>query len=418
MALDPATIRARFRALTSGAVFFDSPGGTQIPNQVVERMVDHLVTKNANHGGAFRTSRECDAVLDEARQAVADFLNAARPEEIIFGPNMTTLTFALSRALARELQAGDEIIVTRLDHDANITPWLMVAQDRGCHVRWVDFDVEDCTLRLEQLEAALSHRTRLVAVGYASNAVGTINPVARIIERAHQVGALCFVDAVQYAPHGPIDVQELDCDFLVVSAYKFFGPHLGALYGKYEHLDRLRADNVRPAPDGPPGKWETGTGNHEGIAGTLGALEYLSWLGETFGAEHAEAYGRAFQGRRLLLKQAMTAIRAYEMGLSRALLETLSEIPGLRIYGLTDPKAVDRRVPTVSFRLEGWTPRAVAEALDAAGIYAWNGNYYAPAVTERLGVEGQGGLVRVGLVHYNTVDEVARLGEALRGLTR
>lgn len=416
MAMDVPTIRAQFPALSSGAVFFDNPGGTQVPHHAIDRMVDYLVTKNANLGGAFRTSRATGAVLDEARRALADLLNAAQPEEIIFGPNMTTLTFGLSRALARELQAGDEIIVTRLDHDANIAPWLLVAEERGCRVHWVDFDVEECTLRLEQLEAVLSGRTRVVAVGYASNAVGTINPVARIIELAHQAGALCFVDAVQYAPHGPIDVQELNCDFLAVSAYKFFGPHLGALYGKYEHLNRLRAHKVRPAPDNPPGKFETGTGNHEGLAGMLGALEYLAWLGETFGGEHAEGYGRRSEGRRLLLKQAMTAIRAYEMELSRVLLETLSEIPGLRIYGLTDVKALDRRVPTVSFTLKGWAPRAVAEALDAAGIYVWDGNYYALAVTERLGLEDQGGMVRVGLVHYNTMDEVARLGEALRNL--
>ncbi len=418
MALDVTAVRERFPALTSGAVFFDNPGGTQVPDVVVDRMVDYLVTTNANHGGAFRTSRESDAVLDEARRAVADFVNAERAEEIIFGPNMTTLTFGLSRALARELRQGDEIIVTRLDHDANIAPWLLVAEDRGCRVHWVDFDVEDCTLRIEQLEAALSERTRLVAVGYASNAVGTINPVGSIVRLAHQAGALCFIDAVQYAPHGPIDVRALDCDFLVVSAYKFFGPHLGALYGKFEHLDRLRAYKVRPAPDDPPGKFETGTANHEGIAGTLGALEYLAWLGEAFGGEHAENYGRSFQGRRLLLKQAMSSIRAYEMGLSRALLETLGEVPGLRVYGLADVRAVDRRVPTVSFTLEGWEPRAVAAALDAAGIYVWDGNYYALAVTERLGLEERGGMVRVGLVHYNTLDEVARLGEVLRGLAR
>lgn len=418
MALDVAAVRARFPALSSGAVFFDNPGGTQVPDVVIDRMVDYLVTKNANHGGAFRTSRVSDALLDEARQAVAEFVNAARAEEIVFGPNMTTLTFGLSRALARELQAGDEIVVTRLDHDANIAPWLLVAEDRGCRVQWMDFDVEDCTLQLEQLESVLSSRTRLVAVGYASNAVGTINPVARIVEMAHRAGALCFVDAVQFAPHGPIDVQALDCDFLVISAYKFFGPHLGALYGKFAHLERLRAYKVRPAPDDPPGKFETGTGNHEGIAGTLGALEYLAWLGETFGSEHGEGFGRSFQGRRLLLKQAMAAIRAYEIGLSRALLETLGDIPGLRIYGLTDARALDRRVPTVSFTLEGWAPRAVAEALDTAGIYVWDGNYYALAVTERLGLEGRGGMVRVGLVHYNTVDEVARLGESLRGLVK
>ncbi len=414
MPLDPLQIRSRFPALTSPAIYFDNPGGTQVPNSVVDRMVDYLVRTNANHEGAFATSRASDAVVDEARMAAADFLNAARPEEIVFGPNMTTLTLGLSRALARELGQGDEIVVTRLDHDANIAPWLLAAEDRGCRLRWVDFDVEDCTLRLDQLEAALGPRTRLVAVGYASNAVGTINPVAAIVQRARAVGALTYVDAVQYAPHGPIDVQALDCDFLVVSAYKFFGPHMGVLYGKHEHLDRLRAYKVRPAPDDPPGKFETGTGNFEGMAGVLGALEYLTWVGSTFGAEHAERYAHTFSDRRLALKQALAAIRAYEMELSRRLLDALEPIPGLRIWGLTDRRAVDRRVPTVSFTLEGRHPRRVAEALDQHGINVWDGNYYALAVTERLGLEAAGGMVRVGLTHYNTVAEIDRLGEALR----
>jgi len=414
MPLDPLQIRSRFPALTSPAIYFDNPGGTQVPNSVVDRMVDYLVRTNANHEGAFATSRASDAVVDEARMAAADFLNAARPEEIVFGPNMTTLTLGLSRALARELGQGDEIVVTRLDHDANIAPWLLAAEDRGCRLRWVDFDVEDCTLRLDQLEAALGPRTRLVAVGYASNAVGTINPVAAIVQRARAVGALTYVDAVQYAPHGPIDVQALDCDFLVVSAYKFFGPHMGVLYGKHEHLDRLRAYKVRPAPDDPPGKFETGTGNFEGMAGVLGALEYLTWVGSTFGAEHAERYAHTFSDRRLALKQALAAIRAYEMELSRRLLDALEPIPGLRIWGLTDRRAVDRRVPTVSFTLEGRHPRRVAEALDQRGINVWDGNYYALAVTERLGLEAAGGMVRVGLTHYNTVAEIDRLGEALR----
>jgi cysteine desulfurase family protein (TIGR01976 family) len=357
-----------------------------------------------------------DAVIEEARQAVADFLNAGRPEEIIFGANMTTLTLGLSRALARELGPGDEIVVTRLDHDANIAPWLLIAEDRGCTVRWVDFDVEDCTLRLDQLEAALGSRTRLVAVGYASNAVGTINPVGRISELAHQAGALCFIDAVQYAPHGPIDVQALGCDFLVVSAYKFFGPHLGALYGRLDHFERLRPYKVRSAPHQPPGKFETGTANHEGIAGTLGAVEYLGWLGETYGTEHAPRYVGAFHGRKLQLKQAMSAIRSHEMELSRALIEELSGIPGLRIWGLTDGEVLDRRVPTVSFTLEGHSPRQVAEELGEAGIYVWDGNYYALAVTERLGLEASGGMVRVGLAHYNTPEEIERLGKAMRSI--
>lgn len=416
MSLDPVQIRSQFPALTSGAVFFDNPGGTQVPQPVVDRMVDYLVAKNANHGGAFATSVASDAVIEEARQAVADFLNAGRPEEIIFGANMTTLTLGLSRALARELGPGDEIVVTRLDHDANIAPWLLIAEDRGCTVRWVDFDVEDCTLRLDQLEAALGSRTRLVAVGYASNAVGTINPVGRISELAHQAGALCFIDAVQYAPHGPIDVQALGCDFLVVSAYKFFGPHLGALYGRLDHFERLRPYKVRSAPHQPPGKFETGTANHEGIAGTLGAVEYLGWLGETYGTEHAPRYVGAFHGRKLQLKQAMSAIRSHEMELSRALIEELSGIPGLRIWGLTDGEVLDRRVPTVSFTLEGHSPRQVAEELGEAGIYVWDGNYYALAVTERLGLEASGGMVRVGLAHYNTPEEIERLGKAMRSI--
>jgi cysteine desulfurase family protein (TIGR01976 family) len=416
MAIDVSRIRARFPALTSDAIYLDNPGGTQVPDRVIDRMVDYLVTTNANQGGAFASSRSSDAVIDEARSAVAEFLNASHPEEIVFGPNMTTLTLSVSRSLSRELGPGDEIIVTRLDHDANIAPWLLVAEDRGCEVRWIDFDVEDCMLRLEQLEAALGRRTRLVAVGYASNAVGTINPVRRIAQMAHAVGALCYVDAVQYAPHGPIDVQDLDCDFLVVSAYKFFGPHLGALYGKREHLERLRAYKVRPAPDRPPGKFETGTGNHEGIAGTLGALEYLAWVGQTFGAEHAERYAGRFTGRRLHLKTGMSAIRAYEMEISRRLLNTLGTVAGVRVWGQTDVAALERRVPTVSFTLEGISPRNVAEALDEADIYVWDGNYYALAVTERLGLEESSGMVRAGAVHYNTLGEIDRLGEAIEGL--
>jgi cysteine desulfurase family protein (TIGR01976 family) len=414
MTINPSLVRADFPALASEAVFFDNPGGTQVPHQVIDRTVDYLATKNANRGGAFATSRATDVGINQAREAMADFLNASRPEEIVFGPNMTTLTLSISRSLARTLSPGDEIVVTRLDHDANISPWLFAAQERGCTVRWVDFDVEDCTLRMDQFETLLSRRTRLVAVGYASNAVGTINPVARIVELAHQAGALCYIDAVQYAPHGPIDVQALDCDFLVVSAYKFFGPHLGALYGKYDHLARLEAYRVRPAPDTPPGKFETGTQNHEGIAGTLAALDYLSLLGQRFGTEHAERYATQFSGRRLQLKQAMVAIRAYEMELTRALIQGLSSIRGLRIWGITDQQALDRRVPTVSFTMDDLPPRRIAEALARVGIYVWDGNYYALAVTERLGLEGRGEMLRVGLAHYNTLEEIEQLNEALK----
>src|SRR6266704_2801224 len=286
-------IRAHFPALAADTIYFDNPGGTQVAREVLQRIDQYLRATNANHGGAFRTSRESDATVAEARQAVADFLNAARPEEIVFGPNMTTLTLSISRSLARTLQPGDEIVVTRLDHDANVAPWLLIAEDRGCHVRWVDFHTEDCTLDMEDLERQITPRTRIVAVGYASNAVGTVNDVRRAVQLAHQVGAICFVDAVQYAPHKPIDVQALDCDFLACSAYKFFGPHLGILYGKYELLDRLTAYKVRPAVDLPPDKFETGTQSFESISGVLGTLEYLAWLGTTFGGEFADQY----QGR-------------------------------------------------------------------------------------------------------------------------
>ena len=418
MALDPTKVRAEFPALRSGAIFLDNPGGTQVPVRVKERMDGYLATTNANHGGAFATSRASDAVIDEARTAVADFLNARRPEEIVFGPNMTTLTFAMSRALAAGWQEGDEIVVTRLDHDANILPWTLAARDRGVTVRWLDIDVEDCTLRLDQLDGLLNERTRMVAVGYASNAVGTINLVPQIAEAAHRVGSLCYVDAVQYAPHGPIDVQALDCDFLVVSTYKFYGPHLGALYGKYERLEATPAYKVRPAPDQPPGKFETGTPNFEGIAGALGALEYLAEIGETDGAEHGERYATDFRGRRRSLKQAMAAIRSYETDLCRTLIETLSAVPGLRIYGIQDPRKLDRRVPTVSFTLEGIHPRQAAERLDQAGIYVWDGNYYALALSQRLGVEDRGGMIRVGLAHYNVREEILRLGEVLEGVAR
>ncbi|MGB9800715.1 MAG: cysteine desulfurase-like protein, partial [Thermanaerothrix sp.] len=399
-------------------IYFDNPGGTQITQMALDRMVHYLTLHNANHGGAFATSRESDAVLEMAHQAVADWLNAARADEIVFGANMTTLTLHLSRSIARTWQPGDTIVVTRLDHDANISPWVLAAQDRGCRVRWVDFHPEDGTLDLDDLARALEEKPRLVAVGYASNALGTINPVAKIVRMAHAVGAWVYVDAVQYAAHGPIDVQALGCDFLVCSAYKFFGPHVGVLYGRYDHLQALSAYKVRPAPTDPPGKFETGTQNHEGIAGVLGALEYLEWVGRTFGAAVDQPTLAVYGGRRRTFKQAMLAIQAYEANLSRALLDVLEATPGVTVYGLRDRTRLAERVPTVSFTLAGWSPRAVATALDQAGIYVWDGNFYALAVTERLGLEGKGGLVRVGPVHYNTPDEVQRLGDALARLVR
>jgi cysteine desulfurase family protein (TIGR01976 family) len=414
MAFDIDQVRARFPALESGAVFFDNPGGTQVAQQVVTRMTDYLLRCNANHGGAFKTSIESDAVLHAAHAAMADFLNAASPDEIVFGQNMTTLTFTVSRALGRRLAPGDEIVVTRLDHDANISPWLLLAEDRGAVVRWVDFRPEDCTLDMADFEAQIGDRTRIVACGYASNAVGTINDVRAIVQMAHAAGALCFVDAVQYAPHGPIDVQALDCDLLACSAYKFFGPHAGVLYGKYDLLDSLRAYKVRPADDRPPGKFETGTQNHEGQAGTLGAIEYFEWLGELAAGPAVSRGG--VSARRATLVAAMTALADHERGLCAVLIEGLQAVPGLKIWGLTDPGQLGRRVPTVSFTLAGWHPRQLAERLAAERIYVWDGNYYALAVMERLGLEAHGGMLRVGLAHYNTRAEVERLLAVLRAI--
>jgi cysteine desulfurase family protein (TIGR01976 family) len=416
MTLDLSQIRSKFPALERDAIFLDNPAGTQVATHVLNRINQYMVEMNANVHGAFATSIASDALIDETRMACADFYNATRPEEIVFGPNMTSLTFNFSRSLARQLAPGDEIVVTRLDHDANITPWTMIAEERGCTVRWVDFDVENGTLRLDSLEAALDFNPKLVAVGYASNALGTINPVKKITEMAHNVGARVFVDAVQYAPHGPIDVEELGCDFLVSSAYKFFSTHVGVLYGRYDLLTELQAYKVRPADNFPPDKFETGTKNHEGIAGVLGAMEYLEWIGENFGNVYTAKYQDRFQGRRLRLKQAMAAIRAYEYEISRVVIETLREIPGVRIYGLDDFRNLEARVPTFAFTMDGYSPRQVAEKLSEAKIYVWDGNYYALAVTERLGVEEQGGMVRVGPVHYNSVEEIERLGEVLSSL--
>jgi cysteine desulfurase family protein (TIGR01976 family) len=414
MPLDIPSIRAQFPALDRTAIFLDNPGGTQITRPVIDRMLSYLTEHNANHGGAFATSRESDSILDEARRAVADLLNASRPEEIVFGANMTSLTLHMSRCLARTWDTRDAIVVTRLDHDANLTPWVLAAEDHGCRVIYADFNIEDGTLDLESLERALESGPRLLAVGYASNALGTINPMGQIVELAHSAGAQVYVDAVHYAPHGPIDVQELGCDFLVCSAYKFFGPHVGILYGKYALLESLAAYKVRPAPEDPPGKFETGTQNHEGIAGVLGAVEYLEWVGESFGQEHAPQYADRFAGRKLGLKRAMAAIRDYEFTLSRHLLDILEETPGATIYGLRNPHRLSERAPTYAFNLQGQNPRQIAERLGREEIFVWDGNYYALAVTERLGVEETGGMVRVGPVHYNTVEEIERFGEALR----
>ncbi len=403
---DARFVRPQFPALSERyngkpAIFFDNPGGTQVHESVIHAMTDYLTRRNANTHGVFATSRLSDETLDYARQAAADLLGAA-PEEVIFGANMTTLTFMLSRSLAAEFGPEDEIIVTRLDHDANVWPWVMMAEDTGAQVRWADVDLETCTLDMEHFRSLINERTRLVAVGYASNAVGTINDVQTIIRWAKEVGAYTYIDAVQYAPHSLIDVKALDCDFLACSAYKFFGPHIGLLFGKREHLERLRAYRVRPAGDALPGKWETGTKNHEGMVGAAAAIDYIASLGATYGRASASA------SRREKLAAAWEVIGAYEYQLMDRLLTGLKAIPRVRIYGVTDRMDWDKRLATVSIRKEGLTPEALALKLAEENIFVWNGNFYAVSISERLGVEESGGLVRIGLVHYNTIEEVDR----------
>ena len=414
MSLDLAVIRQQFPSLDRPAVFLDNPAGTQIAKPSLDRINRYLLECNANHEGMFETSRQSDEILHEAHAAMADFLNASRPEEIIFGNNMTTLTLHMSRTLARNLKAGDNILVTRLDHDANIAPWMLVAEDKGCNLLWVDIDVEAGTLDLDDFAKALEKKPKIAAFGYASNLLGTVNPVKKLTKMAKDAGALVYIDAVQYAPHGPIDVQDIGCDFLACSSYKFFGPHAGALYGKYDLLNEMKPYKVRPASNELPYKYETGTQNHEGIAGVLGALEYLEWLGTQFGADQAQAWKEAgFSGRKLELKKGMSAMQAYEKELSKALIKIVESIPGTQIHGVTDLDRLDERVPTVSFTVEGKDPEKIADALGKLGFYVWNGHNYALAIVERMGLLEAGGMVRVGPVHYNTQAELEKFGEAL-----
>jgi cysteine desulfurase family protein (TIGR01976 family) len=408
---DLHSIRAQFPALNrrqngETVAYFDGPAGSQVPLKVAELVSLYLLHINANRGAPFATSQESDELLSDAHRSVADFLGANDPDCIAFGANMTTLTFALSRAIARTWRAGDEVIVTQLDHDANVTPWVLAAEDAGAVVRHVVVRPEDCTLDLEDFRNKLSDKTRLVAVGYASNATGTVNPVAEMISAAHAAGALVFVDAVHYAPHRLIDVTTLDCDFLAVSAYKFFGPHVGVLYGKREHLEALPAYKLRPAPNTLPGKWMTGTQNHEGILGITAAIKYLARLDKQPGTRSA---------RRDALVQSYQLIRQHEEDLCRRLLTGLANLPRFRIWGITDLDRLDERVPTVSVTHETQTPRQLAAALAQRGLYCWPGNHYALPFTQAMGLEPLGTL-RMGLLHYNTLEEVDPLLAALAEL--
>jgi len=411
--LDTTAIRAQFPALHQKVdgdvlpVFFDNPAGTQVPQRVIDAVAHYYATMNANSGGLFATSQRSDAMVWSVRERMADFLNAPRADEIVLGANMTTLNFALSRALAKTLKAGDEIVLTRMDHDANVAPWLRIAEDYGLLVRWVDIREVDCTLDLDSLEAALTERTKVVATVHASNAVGTINPVQQIAQMAHAAGALYVLDAVQSAPHIPIDVQAIGCDFLLCSAYKFYGPHISVMWGRYELLASLPAYRVRPSQNEPPNRWETGTPSFETIAGAGATIDYLANLGRDYGAEYAGMFP-GFSGRRLELKQAMAALTAHERELVACLIEVLQALPGVRIFGITDPTRYHERVPTVVFTKERYSPQEIARHLGRHHIYVWDGNYYAQEIMERLG-HGVSGMVRVGLAHYNTREEIGRL---------
>jgi cysteine desulfurase family protein (TIGR01976 family) len=402
--LDLAWARAQFPSLAQHvngypAAYLDGPGGTQVPQRVIDAISDYLRTSNANTCGAYATSRQTDQVIAGARAAMADFLGCDS-EEVVFGPNMTSLTFAISWAIGRELGQGDEILLTHLDHDANISPWRAL-EERGVKIQFADIREADCTLHLDDLAGKITSRTKIVAVGYASNAVGTINDVKTIVRLAHEAGAIAYIDAVHYAPHGPIDVRELDCDFLACSTYKFFGPHMGVLYGKREHLARLTPYKVRANTNAVPQRWEWGTLNHECIAGITACVEYIAEIGRR---------REQVSGRRAAIQAAYRAIQTHEHTLMTKMLGGLSKIRGLRLYGISE---IDSRCPTFAVRIEGHTPLELATGLGERGIFTWDGNYYALNLTERLGVEKDGGFLRIGFVHYNTEEEVGRVLDAL-----
>jgi cysteine desulfurase family protein (TIGR01976 family) len=411
--LDVEWVRQQFPSLhqlVNGqpAVFFDSPGGTQVPQRVIDAIAGYLSTSNANSGGAFATSQRTDQMIADARAAMADFFNCAS-DEVVFGANMTTLTFALSRAIGRELKSGDELLVSCLDHDANVSPWVCL-EERGVKVRTADVTPGDCTLDMFDLSAKIRRNTRLVAIGWAANAVGTINDVHEIVRLAHAAGSMAFLDAVHYAPHGPIDVRAVDCDFLACSSYKFFGPHLGILFGKREQLRRLRPYKLRACTENLPDRWETGTQNHECLAGLIAAIEYIADVGRHHGPE--------VKTRREAILAAYEVFQQHERQLAGQLINGLLAIPGLTFYGIKDAAKFDQRTPTVAIRMEGYTPRELASHLGERGIFTWDGNYYAIDLAERLGVQSSGGMLRIGLAHYNTAKEVERLLGELRGLAK
>lgn len=410
MTLDLETIRSQFPALNEtddgvARIYLDNPAGTQVPQRVVDAMSCCMLDASANMGGYFRTSLAVGDIVANAQHAMADFLNAPSADEIIFGQNMTSLTFHVSRSIGRFLKAGDEIILSRMDHDANVGPWMLLARDHDLTIRWLPFDTRTFEFDLGELDNLLNDRTRLVCVCAASNLTGTVNDVQAICRMAGDAGAWTYIDAVQSAPHMVNDVQEFGCDFLVCSPYKFFGPHQGTLWGRREVLESLQPYKLRPAPDSIPWSFSPGTASHEGMAGTAAAVDYFAWVGETMAGGGGD--------RRQNVRAGMAAIADYEQTLARYLVEGLQSLPGITIHGITSDEAMSRRGPTVAFTHERHAPDDIARALAAQNIFAWSGHNYALEVVKSLGLYESGGVVRVGPVHYNTVDEVDRLFEAL-----
>ncbi len=410
MHYDAKAIRSKFPALSicdNGVprIYFDNPAGTQVPQSVVDKMSECMLEANANLGGNFPTSGNADAVYDEAHVAMADLLNVSSPDEIVFGQNMTTITLHMSRSIGQRMQPGDEIILTRMDHDANVQPWILLARDLGLEIRWLPFDLDSFEFDLSLLDGLLTDKTKLVCVGGASNLLGTINDIKTISSKARDAGAWTYVDAVQSVPHVSTDVQDLGCDFLVCSAYKFFGPHQGILWGRREVLESMQAYKLRPAPEEIPGCYETGTLNHEGMAGTTATVDYLASIGRKFGGKFHERYQK-YEGRRLDVHSAMDCLFEYETGLASKLIAGLQQLPGVRVQGITAKDAMARRVPTVSFTIDGIDPASIAKTLAQKNIFVWSGHNYAVEPAKALGIYDLGGALRVGPVHYNTADEV------------
>lgn len=402
MAFQIDTVRADFPALSltdngRRRIYLDNPAGTQVPKTVADAVSRCLVETNANLGGFFATTEAAQAVVDGAHAAMADFLGASGAEEIIVGPNMTTLTYHLSRTLGRTFNPGDEIVVTRMDHEGNVSPWLQLAQDRGLAVRFVPFDRDSWQVEEAALAAVLTERTRLVALNYASNLTGSINRVKELTRVAKAAGALVYVDAVQFAPHGLVDVQALGCDFLACSAYKFFGPHMGVVWGRREVIEALEAYKCRCSSNGLPERFETGTPQIELMAGLTAAVGHFERLGEAAGIRGP---------RRETIAAAFETSIAYENPLAQRLIDGLADIAGLKIHGITDPARLGERVPTVSFTVDGIAPESIVRPMNDEGIFVWSGHNYAWEVVHQLGIPAEQGVVRIGIAHYNTADEI------------